>query len=257
MRNDARTHLEIRPATDTVWHNRLMPALVIFLLITTVIAYYFGKYRAEVEWQSAVNALVLLEKDYLNAVRDNTNLKESLELEIAKNSRDSQIKRLAYDEIAQTLAATSNEVADLKDDIRFYESIVEGDENKKGLQIKSLSLQADGTTGSYRYKVVIINSDYGNKKSKGTLSIELEGEREGKLEKVKIPAAEDSEEVTLLFKYLQRIDGVIAVPDNFQPQRVGIMARLSGKKAVKIEKWYNWIASLNQDGSRPERVDVR
>jgi len=245
MLNDARTHLEVRPATGSVWHSRLMPVLLIALLITTVVAYFFGKYRAEVEWQDAVSAFALLEKDYFKAVRENTNLKESLEFEKAKNSRDSQIKRLAYDEVAQTLAATSNEVANLKEDIRFYESIIEGDENKKGLQIKSLNLNKDGATGRYRYKVVIINSDYGKNKSKGTLSIELEGLQEGELKRVKVPAAEDSDDVPLLFKYLQRVEGVIVVPDNFQPQRVGIMARLSGKKAVKNEKWYNWIITLN------------
>ena len=147
MIDDARTHLEIRATTDSVWKSRLMPMLVVLLFITTIGGYFLGKYRAEVDWQVAVEALNVLEKDYSRTMQENTRLKESLEFEKAKSTRDVQIKRQAYDEIAQTLASTSKEVASLKENIRFYESIIEGAEKKQGLQIKNVSLQADGTTG--------------------------------------------------------------------------------------------------------------
>ena len=247
MLNDARTHLEIRETTDSVWKSRLMTVLAIILFISTIAAYFFGKQRAEFEWQAAVEALALLEGNFAATVKENRILQESLEFEKAKSVRDAQIKRQAYDDIAQTLASTSNEVGNLKENIRFYESIIAGDVNKKGLQVKSVKLHAGSADDKYRYKVIIVNSDYGKNKSKGTLTIELEGLQDGELKIIKIPSADNEDMTALLFKYFQRVEGILALPEGFLPQRLRVMARLSGKKGAKIEKWYNWKILVNPD----------
>ena len=247
MLNDARTHLEIRETTDSVWKSRLMSVLAIILFITTIAAYFFGKHQAEFEWQAAVEALALLEDDFAATVKENRVLQQSLEFEKAKSVRDAQIKRQAYDEIAQTLASTSNEVADLKENIRFYESIIADDKKTKGLQVKSVTLHAVPADDQYRYKVIIVNSGYGKNKSKGTLTIEVEGLQDGELKIIKIPPADNEDTTALLFKYFQRVEGILALPEGFLPQRLRVTARLSGKKGAKIEKWYNWDILVNPD----------
>ncbi|GMT39544.1 MAG: hypothetical protein IEMM0001_0279 [bacterium] len=246
MFKDARTSLEIRVATDSRWKIRLMSVLVAVLFVTVIAAYAFGKYRAEVEWQQAIEALDVLESDFTSVALENDKLKESLAFEKAKSRRDLQIKRQAYEEVAQTLISTSREIASLRENIRFYESIIEGNENKQGLQIKTVSLQSDGTVGNYRYRVIIVNSDYGKKKSKGKLLIEVEGLMEGDLKTIKVPTGSAGKDAKLLFKYLQRVDGLVTIPEGFLPQRLHLTARLSGKKTEKKEKWYNWNILLNK-----------
>lgn len=251
MLNDARTSLEIRATNEpvSVWKSRLLPVLLVVLVISTVTAYFFGKYTAEIEWQDALEAFNMLEQDHRHLVRENTELKESLEFEKAKSQRDLQIKRQAYDEIAQTLATSSREIADLREDIRFYESIIDSDEDKQGLQIKSVSLQAASVVGDYRYRVIIVNSDYGKTKSKGTLVVELEGLQDGKLTTIKATNGESDRGLALLFKYFQRVDAQLTIPEGFQPQRLHVTASLTGGKARKTEKWYSWEALLNKSGS--------
>ncbi|GBE07693.1 hypothetical protein BMS3Bbin11_00252 [bacterium BMS3Bbin11] len=246
MFKDARTSLEIRVATDSRWKIRLMSVLVAVLFVTVIAAYAFGKYRAEVEWQQAIEALDVLESDFTSVALENDKLKESLAFEKAKSRRDLQIKRQAYEEVAQTLISTSREIASLRENIRFYESIIEGNEHKQGLQIKTVSLQSDGTVGNYRYRVIIVNSDYGKKKSKGKLLIEVEGLMEGDLKTIKVPTGSAGKDAKLLFKYLQRVDGLVTIPEGFLPQRLHLTARLSGKKTEKKEKWYNWNILLNK-----------
>ena len=246
MSNDARTHLEIRAATDSVWKSRLIPVLVFALCIAVIASFFVGKYRAKVQWQRAVQDLNVLEEKYSVLLLENIRLKEGLEFEKAKNSRDLQIKRKAYDEIAETLASTSKEVASLKENIKFYESIIEGDEKKQGLQIKSVSLHDDGIAGQYRYSVIIVNSRFGKNKSKGKLAIKLEGMQNGELRTINIPAGKSGDSASLLFKYFQRVDGMIIVPDGFTPQRMHVIARLTSGKADKKEKWYNWNILLNR-----------
>ncbi|HDH08148.1 MAG TPA: hypothetical protein ENG96_01555 [Gammaproteobacteria bacterium] len=223
-----------------------MSVLVAVLFVTVIAAYAFGKYRAEVEWQQAIEALDVLESDFTSVALENDKLKESLAFEKAKSRRDLQIKRQAYEEVAQTLISTSREIASLRENIRFYESIIEGNEHKQGLQIKTVSLQSDGTVGNYRYRVIIVNSDYGKKKSKGKLLIEVEGLMEGDLKTIKVPTGSAGKDAKLLFKYLQRVDGLVTIPEGFLPQRLHLTARLSGKKTEKKEKWYNWNILLNK-----------
>ena len=77
--------------------------------------------------------------------------------------------------------------------------------------------------------------------------IELEGLQDGKLKIIKIPAADNEDTTALLFKYFQRVEGILALPEGFLPQRLRVTARLSGKKGAKIEKWYNWSILVNPD----------
>ena len=245
MSNDGRTRLEIRATGDSVWKSRLMQMLILVLSLSTIASFFIGKYRAQVQWQSAVQALNDLEGDHAAVLIENTRLKEGLEFEKAKSSRDLQIKRKAYDEIAQALANTSIEVANLNENVRFYESVIEGDENKQGLQIKTVSLQENDTAGHYRYKIIIVNGNFGKNKTKGKLAIELEGMKAGKLSTIKIPGEKSDTSALLLFKYFQRVEGVIIVPDGFKPQRMHVTAKLTSGKADKEEKWYNWDILLN------------
>jgi len=140
MFNDARTSLEIRAAADSGWKIRLLSVLIIVFFMTIIAAYVFGKYRAEVEWQQAIEALDVLESDFTAIALENEKLKESLEFEKAKTSRDLQIKRQAYDEVALTLASTSREISSLRENIRFYESIIEGDEKKNPFHCSQMEL---------------------------------------------------------------------------------------------------------------------
>ena len=249
MLNDARTSLEVRPTTAPVWKSRLLPVLIVVLFMSTIAAYFLGKYSAEIEWQDALEAFNMLEQDHRRLIKENTQLKESLEFEKAKSQRDLQIKRQAYDEIAQTLASSSHEIAGLREDIRFYESIIDSHEDKEGLQIKSVSLQAGSVKGDNQYRVIIVNSDYGKSKSKGSLVIELEGLQDGKLTTINASRGKSGQDIALLFKYFQRVDAQLTIPEGFQPQRLHVTASLTGGKAIKTEKWYSWETLLNKSGS--------
>jgi len=251
MSDDARISLEIRASSESVWKNRLLPVITLVLALAIIAAYVFGKHRAEVEWEQAIEALDILDAEFSAVVLENEKLLESLEFEKAKSVRDLQIKRHAYDEVTKTLVSTSSEITRLRENIRFYESIIDGDDKKQGLFIKTVSLLPDGAIGKFRYSVIIANSNYGKRKSRGKLLMEVEGLSGGDLKTIRIPTSSSGKDVQFLFRYFQRIDGLITIPSNFLPQRLHITARLSGKKNEKKEKWYNWDILLNK--GLPER----
>jgi hypothetical protein len=246
MYNDARTQLEIRPSTEADGvGRRYLTLYLIILAVLLVMAYFLGKYHADVLWEEAVEYAEIVENDLSVAIQENARLLDSLEFEKAKNKRDLQIKRQAYEEIADTLAATSREITSLKENIRFYESIIEGDDKKEGLQIKSVSLREEIKGEQFRYEVVLVNGDYSKRMSKGKLVVEMEGTRDGKL--ATIDAFNSNNGQAFSFKYFQRIGGTLTIPEGFVPKRLHITARFSGKKPVQKEKWYNWKILLNKN----------
>ena len=72
MIDDARTHLEIRATTDSVWKSRLMSSPRGSIIHHHHCGYFLGKHRAEFEWQVAVEALELLERfsDTVKEIQD-------------------------------------------------------------------------------------------------------------------------------------------------------------------------------------------
>lgn len=253
MFNDARTSLEIRPASAPVWKNHLLSLFIIILLGVGAAAYLTGKHFAEVDWQDAIATVNQLEQEYTSLLDENNRLQQSLEFEKAKSQSDLHIKRQAYDEIAHALQQTSAEIASLRENIRFYESVIEGGDSGQGLQFKKFSLQAGENADEYHYRVIIINNDYSKKKSTGKLQLVLEGFQQGELVQIGGTGDKTMQTQKLSFKYLQRIEGKLVVPDGFQPQRLLVTVKLTGSKAVEKEKWYDWESLLNK-GSPEQAV---
>lgn len=257
MVNDARTSLEIRPASAPVWKNHLLSLFIIIVLGVGVAAYFTGKHFAKVDWKGAITTLNALEQEYAGLLDENNRLQQSLEFEKAKSQSDLQIKRQAYDEIAHALQNTSAEIASLRENIRFYESVIEGGDSGQGLQLKKFSMQAGENAGEYHYRVIIINNDYSKKKSRGKLQIGLEGLQQGELVQIGGRGDKTSQTQNLSFKYLQRIEGKLVVPSGFEPLRLLVTVKLTGSKVVEKEKWYDWKSLLNKDSPEQAAMPFR
>jgi len=218
MVNDARTSLEIRPASAPVWKNHLLSLFIIIVLGVGVAAYFTGKHFAKVDWQNAIAMLDELEQEYAGLLDENDRLQQSLEFEKAKSQSDL---------------------------------------SGQGLQLKKFSLQAGENAGEYHYRVIIINNDYSKKKSRGKLQLELEGLQQGELVQIGGTGDKTSQVQNLSFKYLQRIEGQLVVPDGFQPLRLLVTVKLTGSKAVEKEKWYDWKSLVNKDSPEQAAMPFR
>ena len=121
------------------WLARLLYILGLFSIGAIIaIAYRSGKDDADVDWKRAVTAYQGLEEEHKHALKEINRLKASLEFEKARSDRELQINKQAFEEISRTLQATSREMAEMKEDLRFYESVIQAESEGQGLQILSL-----------------------------------------------------------------------------------------------------------------------
>jgi hypothetical protein len=245
MQRDARANLEIRVAAQRKrnWQAWLAGLLVIALLVTS---YLFGKRQAGVEWREATRQAASLQQSLQSLADDNARLKHELDFARASNARQQQISRQAREEINASLLASSEQIAELQENLRFYERIIHRDSADHGLQIRELQVNGPTADGSYSYALVIVDGDFGKKDSQGRASLLLEGDSEVEQAQV-VPGSEG--EMLLRFRYFQRLAGSFQLPDGFTPKRLKVTVSLTGRKARQIEKWYDWRSLLTEKRS--------
>jgi hypothetical protein len=233
------------------WASRLLYVLGLFSIVAFIaVAYRLGKEQAETDWQNAVTGRDQLEQAHAEALGEITRLKSSLEFERARSDRELQINQQAFEDISETLLTTSHEIADLKEDLRFYESVIQTEGQGQGLQIRALSISATESPDRYGYSLIIVNGSYGKKKKKGSVKIELHGINKGNAEMISVKNEKGKNSIPLFFKYFQKLDGILELPDHFQPRRIKVSVKMRGAKSDNVDKWYDW--PLLQAGQEQE-----
>ncbi len=142
-----------------------------------------------------------------------------------------------------TIADLDSKVAILEADLSFYRNIMAPSEVSKGLQVDQLSLRP--LRGERRHGFKLVLTQVGDNKSyiSGVVAVNVIGERDG-LQEV-IPLRDLSEEIEDLgvrfrFRYFQDVEGVLALPDNFQPFEIQVVAKAEGAKASQAERTFEW-----------------
>jgi len=239
--SDSPPNLAVKSGKTTGWVTKLFYSLGLFSIAALIaVTYRLGKEHAGEDWRTAMEGRAQLEQAYDEALSETTRLKSSLEFERARSNREVQINQHAFEEISQTLLTTSHEIADLKEDLRFYESVIQTESKGHGLQIRALRVSATDRPGWYGYTLIVVNGSYGKKKKKGNVMIELHGINKGNAETILVKDEKGKKNIPLFFKYFQKLDGIFELPDHFQPRRIRVSLQMRGVKAAKIEKWYDW-----------------
>ncbi|GGY83277.1 DUF6776 family protein [Marinobacter zhanjiangensis] len=142
-----------------------------------------------------------------------------------------------------SIADLESTIANLEADLTFYRNIMAPSEASKGLQVDQLSLRDVRGEGRYDFKLVL--TQVGDNKSyiSGLVAVNIIGEQEGEQEVIPLrDLSEDVEDlgVRFRFRYFQDVEGTLALPDNFEPYEVQVVAKAEGSKASQAERTFEW-----------------
>jgi uncharacterized membrane-anchored protein YhcB (DUF1043 family) len=229
------TKLEVRPRPSP-WR-RLLLALGLAVLVAglTWSAYILGLERAGYHQAEAQRLRQQLRDQHAQLERENADLKETL----ARAERQHQVTAKAYEDLDVSLQASTQTIADLREELNFYRNILTPANKERGLQIQDLAIEPAGIADQYRYKLVLIQTLEHKRSVKGKVAIEVVGIQDGQERTINI---EDSEESPLAvkFRYFQRLIGTIRLPTDFQPSRVRVRLSANGDRDADVERWYDW-----------------
>lgn len=157
--------------------------------------------------------------------------------------RGQAIDKQALNVARDTIAELESSVASLEADLTFYRNIMAPSEASKGLQVDRLTLRDARGEGRYDFKLVL--TQVGDNKSyiSGVVAVNIIGELEGEQEVIPLrDLSEDVEDlgVRFRFRYFQDVEGVLALPDNFEPYEVQVVAKAEGSKASQAERTFDW-----------------
>lgn len=165
-----------------------------------------------------------------------------------------EVDRQALEEVRQQLLMLKTELASLEEENQFYRNLMAPAGNQRGLNFGTVELAETERQRTFRYKVIMQQLATQHELINGTLSFKIVGRRNGKAATLglhEVSEEVDSASLKLRFKYFQNIEGQLVLPDGFEPERIELEARSTGKNASVIEKRFGWLV---QQGTTSKKL---
>ncbi len=229
------------------WIRSLVVIGVLALLAVSVTgSFWYGQRQGQAVQADAVAERDLLKTQLAMKVEEADNYRQ----EVANLKLGAQVDRKASEGVRGEVIELKTEIAALQEDISFYRSLMAPTGNKRGLSIGSLNVISTGAARQYEYKLVVQQLATRHTMLNGNLSFTIVGrqklsEEQGEqLVTLSLKDVSDNvsyENIKLRFKYFQTIEGRLNLPESFEPERIELIARSTGKDAVVVEKKFGWL----------------
>tara|TARA_B100001964_G_scaffold223176_1_gene268821 strand:- start:735 stop:1472 length:738 start_codon:yes stop_codon:yes gene_type:complete len=224
-------------------HRPLYKAWIFCLFLVAMVAFSVVTYEYGMNQGLETKVEVLKEKDEIKAqLEDSRQLMTDMRQELADLKLGGEIDTRANEEVRQTVEGLQDQIAELREEIRFYKGVMLPNVEEKGLRIERLNMENTGDTNRYKYSLLLTQVVDKHDYVQGGVEITVFGS-EGSSEK-KLALSEMSEEklarIRFRFRYFQNVDGELLVPDGFEPREVMIIAKSSGRNGQRLEKKFAW-----------------
>ena len=189
--------------------------------------------------------------------RENTTLREAVE-QLSDNNQQllkqqdmiqgSQLIDLqAKQESRRSLAKLYDELAELKEQLAFYQRVVAPETLVKGLYINGFKLTALAKTGGYRYQLVLAQGASQKRFLKGRYDMTVSGELNGKAKQFSLKTLlVDDADAKYSFRYYQVLSAELRLPPNFVAQRLKLTLSSAKSKGAVLESEHAWAELLAQ-----------
>lgn len=159
--------------------------------------------------------------------------------------RAEQIARLANENVQAALADKDAELSHLRRNQALYERLIGPDAERQGLTIHEVGLRPATEGGSVAFNVIATQTRDLRSSTAGRLTLSVEGQRQGRLERLEwadLAPPDAGDGLSYDFRYFQRIEGRILLPEDFQPLTLHV--RLNGRNGEQAERSLRWDQAL-------------
>lgn len=176
--------------------------------------------------------------------RESDRLIAQLSQEMVKLRQGAMIDRDAARQVRETVIETNEEMAALREEIAFYRSLMTPTAAEQGLGIRSLELRAASEPGCYEYELVLQQRASKHRTLKGEFDVSVAGQINGAdvvLSLEQLTAGEAAQSSRFQFKYFQKLQGDLRLPEGFEPASIAVSARTWSRPVVKVERNFVWL----------------
>jgi hypothetical protein len=222
--------VEIRPARRAV----LIALAGAVAIALAVAAYQLGRSHTERRLAEAAEM-----EEALSAARETI---VDLERRIADYELSQTVDGTAQEELRRTMKSLRDELADGREELRFYRQLMAPSEAERGLRVERLELVSRAGTPEIGYRLLLTQVVDHHQWLTGTVRFEVSGhlgETEQVLSLTELGATA-AYPLPFKFRYFQDLTGILSLPQGFLPAKVTIVAETPGKAGKRVERTFGW-----------------
>ncbi|MCS5562811.1 DUF6776 family protein [Marinobacter qingdaonensis] len=213
--------------------------LLVFSVVAAVIGYTTGMAQGGFRFSSVEASKEVLEEEVAKLREEYTEARQR----VINLDRGRAIDQQALKQARTTIVELETRIASLKSDLTFYKNIMAPSETSKGLQVDSFTLDRDRQPDAYDFKLVL--TQVGNNKSyiSGVVAVNVIGLRDEEKEVIALrDLSEDIDDlgVKFRFRYFQDVEGLLVLPEGFEPLEIQVVAQAEGRKSSQAERTFEW-----------------
>ena len=220
----------------------LLVAVLVSMVAGSVVSGFLYGYYQSLRAQDTVQD----ERDQLtteiSALRSQNS---DLSRQVAILDRSSVMDQRATVEVQVTIRNLREQLAQLQQDVVFYRQVVSNETVDTGLIVGQMDIYGTSDPDRFRYKLVMRQQDAdGDSYLRGHVNVNLVGRR-GDEQMIfalrDISDEQDQLDIRLRFKYFQNIEGELALPAGFEPERIQIAAVATEPVEKSIDQYFSWV----------------
>jgi len=220
----------------------LLVAVLVSVVAGSVVSGFLYGYYQSLRAQDTVQD----ERDQLtteiSALRSQNS---DLSRQVAILDRSSVMDQRATVEVQVTIRNLRKQLAQLQQDVVFYRQVVSNETVDTGLIVGQMDIYGTSDPDRFRYKLVMRQQDAdGDSYLRGHVNVNLVG-RLGDEQVIfalrDISDEQDQLDIRLRFKYFQNIEGELALPAGFEPERIQIAAVATEPVEKSIDQYFSWV----------------
>ena len=156
--------------------------------------------------------------------------------------------------LKQAMASRDAEMQTLKREQAFYARLIGIDGNRSGLGVHSIALTPVKHTNAWNFTVTLVNTAENADSARGKLTVSVEGVQGGKLTMLDWahlsgsglsgPGGKDG--IPFAFKFFQQVQGSLALPKGFVPNRIAVTLQPDG--GASVTRQLDWSEALSGHG---------
>ena len=155
-----------------------------------------------------------------------------------------EVDKLALELLRKDLVAHKREIAEFKEGVRFYKSLMAPAELERGLMIGELSINATDKPRHFNLRLVIQQIAAKHALLTGSAVVKVEGIMEGKSEILSLSELLPKlsrNNFKLRFKYFQAIDVEFTLPEGFEAKKIQVRANVVKPRLAEAERQFAWV----------------
>ena len=224
-------------------HVRRREIQVLVAAIVTAVVLGLGFYLGQTAAYSGMGIDSTAYRQMLAAQPETAAQIELLQHDLDVSRTRNAVDRASLEMVRGEIADHKEQLMDLEESLRFYQSLMAPEGIAKGLILRPVELMATESDNRFTFRIVAQQEARKHELMRGSLSITVTGVSDG--ESLSFPLSALSRDVEgasvgLRFRYFQAIEGELVLPPGFEPRSISMLAKTTAPRKAEVQEDYPW-----------------